>query len=79
MWGDDFRFTNPGVNFKNMETLMQYIIDHRDTYNVNMRFATISEYMRYGILKKWAVVLNCTCFLLAPLSKDCKRVALTLL
>jgi len=47
MWGDDFRFMNPEVNLKNMESLMTYIMKHQDAYRVTLRFATISEYMRY--------------------------------
>ena len=38
---------NPEVNLKNMEVLMAYIMKHQDTYRVTLRFATISEYMRY--------------------------------
>jgi len=43
-FGDDFKFMNAEKQFSNMEQLIDYINQQRATWNVNIKFSTVSEY-----------------------------------
>ncbi|GAM26922.1 hypothetical protein SAMD00019534_100970 [Acytostelium subglobosum LB1] len=43
-FGNDFRFQNASLEFDNMDKLIAYINENVETYGVNIKYATLSEY-----------------------------------
>ncbi|KAL6080566.1 Alpha-mannosidase 2 [Balamuthia mandrillaris] len=43
-FGDDFKFRKADTQFSNMDMLIEYINAHSDEYNLDIRYATVSEY-----------------------------------
>ncbi|KAJ6252865.1 alpha-mannosidase [Anaeramoeba flamelloides] len=51
LFGGDFHFTRPWVEFENMDKLINYINSNPDKYNVSVQYGTPYEY--FTIVKNW--------------------------